>query len=67
MRGRLAVWLALTWSSTAPRWWAKRLLRETTFLLVFGARPAIREALLDWLDSGQPAGGCCGRPIDLMA
>ncbi|HEU4424409.1 MAG TPA: acyl-CoA dehydrogenase family protein [Pilimelia sp.] len=39
---------------------AQRLLREATFLLVFGARPAIREALLERLDSAQPAGGAAG-------
>lgn len=33
---------------------AERLTREAAFLLVFGSRPAIKEALLDRLTSAQP-------------
>lgn len=33
---------------------AQRLVREATFLLVFGSRPAIRQALLDIVENGRP-------------
>jgi alkylation response protein AidB-like acyl-CoA dehydrogenase len=36
---------------------AQRLLREATFLQVFGSRPAIRAALLNRLGAGASAGG----------
>lgn len=41
---------------------AERTVREALFLLVFGSRPAIREALLDGLLPGSPPVALGGRP-----